>query len=376
MGHAARLATVLLALVVPAAGHARCGDDPADAAAVAAVRSDIDAHCDCESFSTHGSYVRCAGDIIRAAALRGDLRDECKGTVRRCAARSVCGKPGHVTCCRTRADGGTSCSIKRSSVSCRAPSGGTACTGVYASCCDACSDHGCAMSTTTTTSTTTSTTAPPTCGDGACNGAETCATCCADCGTCPAVCGNGICEAGETFATCAADCQRSAVVTLPMVVSAGQLVACEVGTSLHMPSFDTSSCWSSLSATLGVDSTTLIGMLPAPCGGGSSPTLHSGDVVNVANGQNAPVLQAVANCVNQGIRDYTVAVVASTNACTGTATVVYFTTVHINSVTTSGPDSGIDATQTCPQCGDGFCSDGDTCSNCPADCGGCPATCP
>jgi hypothetical protein len=104
--------------------------------------------------------------------------------------------------------------------------------------------------------------------------------------------------------------------------------------------------------------------------------LHGGDSVNVANGSNTPVLQALNNCVNQGIRDYRVAVVPSTNGCTTTVTVAYFTTVHINSVTTSGPSPGIDATQTCPQCGEGTCSDGDTCANCAADCGGCPATCP
>lgn len=65
--------------------------------------------------------------------------------------KSVCGRPGFVTCCRTR-HGATRCSIKRHASDCtsRPPASGTACVGTYASCCDACTTGGCATTTTTT----------------------------------------------------------------------------------------------------------------------------------------------------------------------------------------------------------------------------------
>jgi hypothetical protein len=99
----------LLALVAaPGWALARCGDEPGDAAAVAAARAEVEATC------------------------------------KRCAARSTCGKPGFVTCCRTSAGGVTRCSTKRDAERCVAPAGGSACVGSVSSCCDACTDGGCA----------------------------------------------------------------------------------------------------------------------------------------------------------------------------------------------------------------------------------------
>src|SRR5262249_31646793 len=60
----------------------------------------------------------------------------CRGAVERCAAKSTCGKPGFVTCCRTSALGKTRCSVKKDAAHCTASHGTV---GTCTSCCDACS---------------------------------------------------------------------------------------------------------------------------------------------------------------------------------------------------------------------------------------------
>ena len=130
-----------------------CGDNPGDDEAVAAARAEIDATCDCSDSTPHGQYVSCAAGIAnaRASAEPQTLPTYCKGAVKRCAARSTCGKPGFVTCCRTSSSGRTKCSTKRDGDHCIAPSGGSACTGAFSSCCDACTETGCAAPPTTST---------------------------------------------------------------------------------------------------------------------------------------------------------------------------------------------------------------------------------
>jgi len=135
-----------------------CDPMNADAAAIAAARAAADAACDCNRpGQNHGEYVRCT-----MAAIDGSgLRRECRGALKRCYARSTCGRAGFVTCCRTRASGVTSCTIKPDAAHCTAPQGGSACAGAYATCCDACTSMGCTPTTTTTT-----TMPPPTCASG------------------------------------------------------------------------------------------------------------------------------------------------------------------------------------------------------------------
>ena len=74
----------------------------------------------------------------------GTLSKDCKRAVKDCAARSTCGKPGFVTCCRTRATGTTKCSTKSSAALCKPSKKGTACVEQRPSCCDACVSGGCA----------------------------------------------------------------------------------------------------------------------------------------------------------------------------------------------------------------------------------------
>lgn len=141
------VSVVASAVVLSGAGLAlaKCGDTPGDDQAVADARAEVAASCDCNAL-THGDYVSCAAAVANARALAGSLPNNCKGKVKRCAARSTCGKPGFVTCCRTKATGVTKCSTKSSADRCTPPAGGTACVGQFSSCCDACTPTGCAAS--------------------------------------------------------------------------------------------------------------------------------------------------------------------------------------------------------------------------------------
>jgi hypothetical protein len=132
----------------PGLARAGCGDNPGDAEAVTAARAAIDATCTCSTESppavNHGQYVKCAVGVVNQRAGDDQLPTYCKGAVKRCAARSTCGKPGFVTCCRTSESGKTKCSTKSDADRCVAPAGGSACAGAFTSCCDACTDGGCA----------------------------------------------------------------------------------------------------------------------------------------------------------------------------------------------------------------------------------------
>ena len=112
--------------------------------------------CPCEGNRNHGSYVSCVAHATNALRAAGCLDKEARTSLKRCAARSTCGKPeGSVTCCKsvpTDCEGGlcedgvtvclvaedcpakTRCSIKRDAPTCEAQ-GGVAGTG---SCCNAC----------------------------------------------------------------------------------------------------------------------------------------------------------------------------------------------------------------------------------------------
>ena len=150
------LAVAVLATIPGVASANRCDDT----AAVAAARADAAAQCDCTTAQNHGQYVKCVGEVVKARASNGMLPSECKGEVTRCAAKSSCGKPDAVTCCRVDRRGKVRCSIKSSAAKCQPPNGGAACLGATTSCCDACT-NACGGGTTTTT-TVTPTTTPPT----------------------------------------------------------------------------------------------------------------------------------------------------------------------------------------------------------------------
>lgn len=100
------------------AGPPKCrADDPAaaaDADAVQAVRQQIDAACDCASFpavgrkSGHGSYVKCAKGVVKAAIQAQQMRAQCKNLALYPFAFSTCGYPStqtRVPCLKTTRKG-------------------------------------------------------------------------------------------------------------------------------------------------------------------------------------------------------------------------------------------------------------------------------
>src|SRR2546425_6575210 len=123
--------------------------DP-DKTDIADARAAVAANCDCAHAASHSAYVGCAGQQAGAVLQNKD----CRRVVVSCAAKSTCGRPGFVTCCRTKPRKGqpvTGCSVRKDAAPCTPPAGGGACVGSVASCCDACPTGGCATTTTTTT---------------------------------------------------------------------------------------------------------------------------------------------------------------------------------------------------------------------------------
>ena len=128
-------------------------------AARCAVQAALDAECPCTAATNHGRHVSCVAHVVKRLSADGTVPRECKGKITRCAARSVCGKEGFVTCqipvtgtcdlgtgtcvenatllCTSDADCviGTKCKTKRTSDLCLA-SGGTV--GTSPSCCADC----------------------------------------------------------------------------------------------------------------------------------------------------------------------------------------------------------------------------------------------
>jgi len=187
-----RSALAALLLIGAAQVFAKCGDNPTDNDAVVAARQDATSSCPCASFTNHGQYVRCVSGVANTRSHLDPsdpnvLPKDCTSAVTRCAAHSVCGKPGFVTCCIPQTFAIPKCKTKRDAMRC-ADAGGTvggdASTGC-SSCCDACPTGGpppgsgpsCVAPTTMTTSTSTTststttattTTTTPSCPNGVC----------------------------------------------------------------------------------------------------------------------------------------------------------------------------------------------------------------
>lgn len=126
---------------------AKCEPAGADATPIADARAAIDATCDCTGSPTHGTYVKCASGVILGRIVALQLNPACKGTVQRCAAKSTCGKPGAVVCCKTNSKGVTKSAIASDPGHCKPPAGGSACASTFTSACDACVPGGCAIGT-------------------------------------------------------------------------------------------------------------------------------------------------------------------------------------------------------------------------------------
>jgi hypothetical protein len=135
------LAAMAFSLLAFTAQRSYAGCDPtgADMTDVAHAREMVNTNCPCGP-TNHGQYVKCAGEQAKMFLTN----QSCKGVVVKCAAKSTCGKPNFVTCCRTNSMGVTKCSTKSNATHCTPPMGGKACVSTKSSCCDACTSSGCA----------------------------------------------------------------------------------------------------------------------------------------------------------------------------------------------------------------------------------------
>jgi hypothetical protein len=121
-----------------------------------AVQSAIQLACPCDGQTNHGRYVSCVAHVVKRLSDEGQIPINCRGKIRRCAARSTCGKAGFVTCrvpvdscdlgtgtctgnpaqaCATDLDCGSRCSVKRTAELCQALGGVP---GASGSCCSNC----------------------------------------------------------------------------------------------------------------------------------------------------------------------------------------------------------------------------------------------
>jgi hypothetical protein len=125
-----RIALTLTALLATSVSAAK-PDKPDCAASLPAVQAAVAAApCDCATSTTHGQFVRCAGQVVKGMVASETLDRRCKGAMVRVFAKSSCGKADAVTCCLPDRP----CRVKKSAACTRL--GGTA--GATPFCADAC----------------------------------------------------------------------------------------------------------------------------------------------------------------------------------------------------------------------------------------------
>ena len=117
------------------AADAGCGKDPGDNQKVIDARSAAEAQCGpCASATNHGAYVSCVAGVAKTRVTNNQLPANCKGAVKKCAAKSTCGKPGFVTCCVTSSKG-PKCKLKKDAATCAAKGGTATIDPTNTSCC-------------------------------------------------------------------------------------------------------------------------------------------------------------------------------------------------------------------------------------------------
>jgi hypothetical protein len=112
------LLALSVVLGVARASQAGCGADPGDNQKVIDARADAESQCGpCAAATNHGVYVSCVAGVANDRANNNLLPKNCKGKVKKCAAKSTCGKPGFVTCCVTTSKG-PKCKLKSTEQKC------------------------------------------------------------------------------------------------------------------------------------------------------------------------------------------------------------------------------------------------------------------
>jgi len=150
--------TAALGLVSLGAGRswAKCDDDDPSGALRAAARADVKANCNCATATNHGEYVHCSKDRLKNN--NPSLPRSCRGKVQKCAAKSTCGKPGFIICCKVSAKGKAKCAPKKDCAHCVPPANGQACCSANSSCC--CGDATSSCSATAVTAPCAACTSP------------------------------------------------------------------------------------------------------------------------------------------------------------------------------------------------------------------------
>lgn len=95
------VALLLAASSVPARAQVDCE------AARCSVQAAIDTRCPCAAAATHGAHVRCVAQAVRELAADATIPVGCKGPIKRCAARSTCGRRAGTVVCEDPVVSGT-----------------------------------------------------------------------------------------------------------------------------------------------------------------------------------------------------------------------------------------------------------------------------
>jgi hypothetical protein len=106
------------------------------------------------------------------------------------------------------------------------------------------------------------------------------------------------------------------------------------------------SCWTSLSPSA-ASANQVRGLLPTVCGGdGNPPLVHVDEIINIMNGQATSVLHALQGCLDAGLRDFLIPIIAC-GKCNQGGAVKGFAAIHINSLVSQGSNKGINLASLC-----------------------------
>jgi hypothetical protein len=91
----------MVALGGPATAQSLCDSARCEVASL------LEGQCPCATAETHGHHVRCIARVAKALAADGTIPPECARWLKRCAARSTCGRAAGAVVCEIPAGTGT-----------------------------------------------------------------------------------------------------------------------------------------------------------------------------------------------------------------------------------------------------------------------------
>ena len=112
------VAVVAAALASSATAPVWAADCEAVRCALQSAINDPETGCQCDAATNHGQYVSCVAHKVKELARTNPDLKTCKGKVKRCAARSTCGKENFITCTVPTDTCGTPCTADPSATCC------------------------------------------------------------------------------------------------------------------------------------------------------------------------------------------------------------------------------------------------------------------